>query len=104
MFGSWCVGRNRSNVLGRSSGFLVRLDRMLIRALYVVREIACLFVCLQEAQARLLHHVVIHSNTLMGQRLDHGDFSSKGRIEKVSIGEAFTLNNQSHNIGIRRKI
>jgi len=77
---------------------------MLIRALYVVREIACLFVCLQEAQARLLHHVVIHSNTLMGQRLDHGDFSSKGRIEKVSIGEAFTLNNQSHNIGIRRKI
>src|SRR5438552_13024294 len=48
--------------------------------------------------------MVIDSNTLMGQRFDHGDFGSKGWVEEIPIGEAFTFNYQSHDLGVRCEI
>src|SRR6266480_4244258 len=40
----------------------------------------------QEAQPALLEYVIIDGNTLVRQRVNHGDFSGEGGIKEMPIG------------------
>jgi hypothetical protein len=58
----------------------------------------------QKTQPRLLQHVIIDRNPLMGQRIDTCYFSGKRGVCQVSERESFSLNQRPDNIRVGREV
>ena len=54
----------------------------------------------QEAQRRLLQHVLVHGDALMRQRVDQRGFRSERGIEQMPVGEAMRLGDGRYGGGV----